>query len=184
MRLLPGDILFGDHVTDGVLKAGIFGGVLLDEAVDVEDVVPEVMFVGNMFFEILVILLDSDSIDSADEAHVLLIVFDLLPLVSQLGEGIDHDAGNDIGEEKCEEDEVNGVVEELNGVPFGHAGSDHARSDQCNHAGDKGVAMLPWFFLVVDFVDVGVECRKGEDEDEENPEEGNDHQLFGVVGNG
>lgn len=81
---LPTNVFLLQHVPDGVLETSVLGGVLLDESVDVEHVVPELVLQFDVLFELLVLLLQCGSINATDEATVLLIIINLLTLISEL----------------------------------------------------------------------------------------------------
>jgi hypothetical protein len=61
----------------------VFGGVFLEETVDVVDVVPDEMLVLGVVFKGLIVLFESCSRDTADEAIILGVFLDFLSLVSE-----------------------------------------------------------------------------------------------------
>ena len=94
------------------------------------------MLILYMVFKIFLLFLQCHSVDPANEAKILFIVINRLPLVSQLSKRVDHDTGDDICEQQGEEHEVKRIIEELTRVPLRHRCPDHPGRHQGDHAAD------------------------------------------------
>lgn len=126
------------------------------------------MLLPDVRVELLQVLLQRLPVHSANEAQILLVVLDLLPLVPQLRERVNHNAAHDVREEQGEEHEVNRIQYELYRVPLRHRVPDHARRDQRDHAADYRVARILWFLHRVDIVHVLVQPSDAEHVHEED----------------
>lgn len=60
-----------------------------------------------MFFEILIVLFEHPSVFATDIALVFLIIVHLIPLRSELCEGVDHNTTDNVSEEEPKENKVN-----------------------------------------------------------------------------
>lgn len=75
------------------------------------------MLIADVLLKLQLVLFQCRPVDSADEAQILFVIFDVLPLIPELCESVRHDTRDDIAEEQRIEDKVGGIVEELGRVP-------------------------------------------------------------------
>ena len=80
----PADVFFLDFVRNPVLESRVLGGILFGNDVHVKQVVPKVVLLKDVLVEVLEILFERGSVNPANEASVLFVLLDFLPLVPQL----------------------------------------------------------------------------------------------------
>jgi len=78
------------------------------------------MFIMHMLFEYFRVLLQLNSLNATNETFVLLVIFYFLPLISQFGKGINHNARDNISEKQSKKYEIHSIIKKLNEIPLRH----------------------------------------------------------------
>lgn len=142
------------------------------------------MVLSCVLLESIPSLLNGIPVDVTDVAVVSLILFQLLLLLSLLGEGINHDTRDDIAEEEPEEHEVDAVVGESGPVELPALLPYHPRDIHVQDAGGDCPTHLVDGLVLVDVLHVVAEPDQAEDEHECHSHHTHDCQGLDVGGDG
>lgn len=171
---------------DLVFEACVIGLVLCIQWDYVEGVVPEEMFLGYVLFEFYFAFFELFAGDVADVARVWFVALEVVVLLAQAPECIQHDTRDNIPEQQAKENRIDRIIDKplhlkhLHRLP--NRPRDIERHKTAHHTITKLLTSLQDLLLLIDILRIVAERDGAEHDDEDDTHEGDEgdgHESFG-----